>query len=54
MMFTVTAFDDNNVQQIFTQPTLRKAKNWAAWLATQKWARDIRIYRGQAGEERVA
>ena len=50
-MYTVTFTDGNGNEQIsrFFE-TIRAARTWAKWLLTQKFQRQVSIYRGQAGE----
>ncbi len=34
--------------------TVRAARNWAKWLRTQSYAKDVAVYRGGQGGERLA
>ena len=50
-MYTVTFTDVNGNEQISRYfETIRAARTWTKWLFSQKWQRQVSIYRGQAGE----
>ena len=50
--YTVSfATPDGIVQCGRTFATVRAAKKWARWLATQSYASEVKLYRGQAGEQ---
>ena len=52
--YTVGFFNQDNrfeVSRYFE--TIRAAKKWLKWLETQKFVREVCLYRGQPGEERL-
>ncbi len=53
--YTVTFYGitDGNQEVSRHFDTIRAAKNWAKWLATQTWASGVQVWKGGVGGEMV-
>ena len=54
MTFTVAFINSQNAFEVSNYfNSERKAKNWAKWLRAQKFVKETKVYRGQAGGELI-